>query len=85
MQQNDQTNKLSSGAMLLGRNAALYVWRHQKALIALLFIAVVFAFLFVVALIVVATAPLWLPVFGAYWAWVLWTERDQPVFESGNE
>lgn len=45
MRQNDQVNKWSSGAMLLGRNAALYVWRNQKALIALLLIAVVFAFL----------------------------------------
>jgi len=45
MEQSNQTNKLSSDVMLLGRNAALYIWRNQKALIALLFIAVVFAFL----------------------------------------
>ena len=42
---NDQTNKSSRKAMLLSRNAALYVWRNQKALIALLLIAVAFAFL----------------------------------------
>ena len=45
MRQDDQASKLSRGAMLLSRNAALYVWRNQKALIALLLIAVAFAFL----------------------------------------
>jgi len=45
MQQDEHANKLSSRAMLLGRNTALYMWRNQKALLALLLIAVVFTFL----------------------------------------
>jgi ribose transport system permease protein len=45
MQQNGHANKLSSRAMVLGQHAAYYMWRNQKALLALLLIAVVFAFL----------------------------------------
>jgi len=45
MKQNEHEDKLSSRALLLGRNTAFYLWRNQKALLALLLIAVVFAFL----------------------------------------
>jgi len=45
MRHNDQPDKSLSKAAMLGQNAALYMWRNQKALIALLLIAVVFAFL----------------------------------------
>jgi ribose transport system permease protein len=45
MQQSEHADKLPSRALLLGRTTALYMWRNQKALLALLLIAVVFAFL----------------------------------------
>jgi ribose transport system permease protein len=45
MQKDNPTTSLSSGAMQVGQKVALYVWRNQKALIALLLIAVVFTFL----------------------------------------
>ena len=32
----------------------------------------------------VLTCPVWLPIFGIYTAWLLWAERDMPVFEKGN-
>lgn len=45
MRHNDSSGKSPNGVMRLGQTAVLYVWRNQKALIALLLIAVVFAFL----------------------------------------
>jgi len=45
MRHDDRPRKPLSTAAKLGQGAALYMWRNQKALLALLFIAVVFAFL----------------------------------------
>ncbi len=45
MRHNDSSGKSPNGIMRLGQTVVLYTWRNQKALIALLLIAVVFAFL----------------------------------------
>jgi ribose transport system permease protein len=45
MEANNNEDRTRSGVLLIARIGAQYMWRNQKALIALLFIAVVFAFL----------------------------------------
>jgi ribose transport system permease protein len=45
MRHDDPSGKSPNEALRLGQTAALYMWRNQKALLALLLIAVVFTFL----------------------------------------
>jgi len=45
MEKEGPTSRLATGFLHAGQRVAVYMWRNQKALIALLLIAVVFAFL----------------------------------------